>query len=29
LELKELLDKGEIDDTEFSIRYNNFLIRKQ
>ncbi len=29
LELKELLDSGEIDDLDFSIRYNNFLIRKQ
>lgn len=29
LELKQLLDSGEIDDTEFAIRYNNFLIRKQ
>lgn len=29
MELKELLDSGEIDDTEFAIRYNNFLIRKQ
>lgn len=28
-ELKELLDKGEINDIELAKRYNNFLIRKQ
>lgn len=29
MELKELLDKGEINDIELVKRYNNFLIRKQ
>ena len=29
MELKELLDKGEINDIELAKRYNNFLIRKQ